>query len=135
MCLAFNGLKSNFSIPFVIVSAASGGYVEGIFKLTLFQDITLVTGTTFEGYPFTPLTICLNIQSDSNDSICAKYNGIISQAGVEADVCSVYTKVGACSCQLCADNESVIFDCAGAGGFPSLTSNNTCVNLALVDTL
>ena len=135
MCLAFNGLKSNVSAPSVIVSAASGGYVEGVFKLTLFQDITLVTGTTFEGYPFTPLTFCLNIESKSNKSICAKYNGIVSQAGVQADVCSIYTGDGVCDCTVCPDKESVKFDCAGAGGNANLTSKDVCVNLAVVDKL
>ena len=107
--------------------AVSDGLFNIVVQVGIGDAIGFASGGEFPGLTIDDLNGCLTV---NGDEICAKYSGSIESEGIAITSCDISTLAGSCGCTICADQQSVTFNCAP--DFPELTTNGMCASPAFI---
>ena len=107
--------------------AVSDGLFNIALQVGIDDAIGLASGGEFPGLTVDDLNGCLTV---NGDEICAKYSGSIESEGILITSCDISTAAGSCGCTICADQQTVTFNCGTA--FPELTTNGKCTSPAFI---
>ena len=89
--------------------------------------ISLVFSGAIPGLTINNFTGCLTVDGNK---ICSDYTGSIRLSGLEIKTCEINIGTENCNCQICADKETVKFECPSP--YSLLTTLGQCVSPLLV---